>query len=230
MKRHQVLNEEERRKRFSEKRGEENNLIESVDIEEDDAIDETLISEDEPDFLYFTSEPIADVEDVEKIYQDLSHHCSLLDPETGLIQENDEEKQVKKASGSSHKYIHKKFQKEFIFEDNAQLDVKKVTIIDDSHRSQMDDESEKILEVEVDVINYETITFSFSTRELENLYTQEESAYFENALVFFKSALHHTPAMKVTYLDMVLIFAQNPTLPPEYFINAQSLTRLNTFL
>ena len=222
MKRHQVLNEEERRKRFSEKRGEENNLIESVDIEEDDVIDETLISEDEPELLDFKSEPIADVEEVEKIYQDLSHHCSLLDPETGLIQGNDEEKEVKKASGSSHGYFHKKFKKEFIFEDNSQLDVKKVTIIDDSDISQMVAENEKILEVEVDVINYETITFSFSTRELENLYTQEESAYFENALVFFKSSLHHTSAMKVTCLDMALIFAQNPTLPPEYFINAQN--------
>ena len=216
------MNEEERRKRFSEKRGEENNLIESVDIEEDDVIDETLISEDERELLDFKSEPIADVEEVEKIYQDLSHHCSLLDPETGLIQGSDEEKEVKKASGSSHKYFHKKFKKEFTFEDNAQFEVKKVTIIDDSHRSQMDDESEKILEVEVDVINYETITFSFSTRELENLYTQEESDYFENALVFFKSSLHHTSAMKVTCLDMVLIFARNPTLPPEYFINAQN--------
>ena len=231
MKRDQVLNEEERRIRFSEKKSHDEaeiTLNESHNVEEYDIIDENnQSSEDEPNFCDFKSESFVDVE---KFHEDLSEHCSFLDPETGLIQGIHEETEVEKSPKSSFRYFHKKFQREFTFQDDTQFEVKKVKVIDDSEGSPMVEENEKVLEVEVDVINFETITFSFSTRELKDLYTQEECNYFQNALSFFKSAVHHTSSMKVTGMDMALLFAQSPTnLPPEYFMNAQNFTRLDQF-
>ena len=257
MKRDQVLNEEERKRRFLRKDyqvGEENNIDEDPD--DIDIADEIQSSEDEIDKLEFEIEEIA-CNNVKKVHQDLSEHSSQLDPVTGLINDDKEnlnfsdnedsdkyyldpvtgliEDDIEESEElqyydkeTSQKYCHKKFQhKEFPFTDQTQFNLKRVNIIDESQTDEKNIDVNKTVELEVDVINNETITISFNTRELENLYTHEESNYFRNALDFFKRCFHHTPAMTKTCVEIGLIFAKDTmNLPPNYFISCQNLTRL----
>ena len=89
MKRDQVLDEEEKRQRFSkrdaldvqETNSNEDNDDDTVDSSEDN---QNIELEEDFDFDRETSA----IDDVEKIHKELSIHCSILDPITGIVKEN----------------------------------------------------------------------------------------------------------------------------------------------
>ena len=87
--------------------------------------------------------------------------------------------------------------------------------------NEVDTETRLVFEVKIidNSLESETLNFSFSLRELQNLYSYEEYNFFKCALDNFRKAMQGTDSMRAAFLHHLTKFGRVTLnqLTPEYF-------------
>ena len=229
MKQDQVLNEKDIKKRFKN-HGINTNICNLVNngLTDDNESDSEL-----QEFWDFEKETIA-IDNVETIRKDLEEHDSVLDPITGHIFGNTKHFQVdgNQTYQESTNYLHKKFQhKEFSLLGDLKFEFKNVDVIEqplkesvivmNKEDNEIDTGTRLVFEVEVrdNTLESETLSFSFSVKELENIYSQEECNFFKYALSEFRRSMRGTDSMRTAFFNHLTKFGSinENQLTPEFF-------------